>query len=1033
MAPNKRGVGLVALTLSLGASGVSRGQAQPLPPLDQYHVRTHGPASGLPAANVRGVAQLADGYLYVATGRGLTRFDGHRFRLVPIVGARAHAIEQMHADASGRLWVFGPGNDLMGYFDGGRFRALAHSPAMWVGATTAQGGQWFGGSDGLGYRESGDSAELTRYTVADGLPNDTIVGPFVLAGGEHVAVSWTRLVRVEADSTRRDGFRFVPFGPAYRFDGAVRVDANGLWLTVLLPSGSVGVLRYHAGRFTTYDAARGAPFLPLEWFDWNDGSLAPSIPAGRWRVRVGGQSRYFIRKALRGHNGVLWLAAGDERDTRDELVRYENGQLDTIPLRAQAAFHTINHLFEDHEGSVWVGTDQALFQLSPRSIATLGTRHGLAEQFTVPVIQTRDGALWVGTWGGGLHRFDRGRLTHCYTGATGLPGDHVRALYEAADGTLWVGTNRGMAAVRNGAVVLSEASEHVRAFAETRDSIGPTLWIGTESRLLARTSNGVIAHRPAHWRDRPIWALHTARDGSLWIGSERGLFRLVDDSLHALGPEHGMRGPFVASISEESDGTLWFGTYEHGLHCYRGGRFAALTTGEGLLHDGIWRMLADTLGGVWMSTDAGIFRVDRTALHEVADAVARGERPRRPLSPIVFREAEGMPSRESNRASPGGWRLDDGRLVFNNLAGVVVIDPSRAGSRVASPTAILDVTADGRRVAIDTPAVPTLSAGTKQLAFEFATLSFIAPEQNRYRYRLEAYDDDWVHAGTEERAHYTNLSPGRYTFHVQGASAASPWSTTASVRFAVAPFAWQTWWFRMAALAVIAALGVTAHRVRVRHLVAMERLRLRIASDLHDDVGSNLSSIALLSKMLESDARLEGPERRQLQRINHAAEQTVSALRDIIWLVGPRHDDLGGLVRKMRGITADVLNGTPYRFEADSIESRRVGMTFMRNVLMIYKEALHNVHKHARAREVIIRVSASAGEFTLRIDDDGVGFDESRVESGHGLVNMRRRARESGGRLKITRPEDGGTRITLSTPLAWREHVMDDRSRASYR
>ena len=1011
-------VAIVVLALTPIALSTSRGQDRSLPPLDEFHIRTYGPVDGLPAANVRGLAQLSDGYLYVATGRGLTRFDGHRFHPV-ILGARTNSIDYMQPDSAGRLWFFGPGNDLMGYYQDARFHQLPPSPPVpWGAGTYVDGDVWFGSNEGLVRITTGDTVAMTRYTRMDGIPGDTVIGLFALASGERVVVTAKGLARMEADRSTTGRYRFVPFGPHYQSGSHVRVDANGLWLA-RFAAGYGSVLRYHDARFTRYDAP-GSPHLPFEWFDWRDTPVRPLVRTGNWRVRVGSH-RYLLWTALRARDGSVWLGAGSETvASRHELVRYVNGRADTIPLRSHSGFQTINHLWEDHEGSIWVGTDHGLFQVSARRVAALGIEHGLAEQFTVPVLQTRDGALWIGTWGGGLHRFHEGRLANRYTTEGGLPDDHVRALYEAADGVLWVGLNTGLAAIRGGRVVVSERTEHVRAFAETGHGATTTLWIGTANRLLARTPRGVTAHRPADWRGRSIWALHAARDGSLWIGSERGLFRLVGDSVHAFEPSDGLRGSFVTSISEEEDGTMWFGTYEHGLHRFRGSRFVAVTTAEGLLHNGIWRMLRDERGGVWMSSDGGIFRVGHQRLHEVADALERGERPRAPLSPMIFREAEGMPSRESNRASPGGWRLRDGRLVFNNIAGVVVIDPIRAvESGASSPTVILEVIVDGKAMAIGGPAAAKLPPGTKQLAFEFAALSYLAPQQNRYRYRLDGYDTDWVHAGTDRRAHYTNLPPGGYTFRAQGSSAAGVWSDAASMPIVVGAFVWQTWWFRLLAGTTLVALLVAAHRYRVRRLMEMERLRLRIAADLHDDVGSNLSSIALLSEMLQGDAQLGALEQRQLQRINSAAEETVSALRDIIWLVGPKHDDLVDLVRRMRGIAADVLSGTACRFDSESVESRRIGMTFMRNVLLIYKEALHNVHKHARAGEVVIAVGVHAGEFVLRIEDNGVGFDEASIVAGHGLENMRRRTGELGGRLEIVRADGGGTRITLSAPLAY--------------
>jgi signal transduction histidine kinase len=417
-----------------------------------------------------------------------------------------------------------------------------------------------------------------------------------------------------------------------------------------------------------------------------------------------------------------------------------------------------------------------------------------------------------------------------------------------------------------------------------------------------------------------------------------------------------------------------------------------------------------------MSSDQGIFRVPHDTLHAVADAVERGEQPARRLTPIVFTESEGMPNRESNRGSPGGWRLDDGRLVFNNLAGVVVIDPRRVAQAPPPPRAVIHgVSADG---VVLPPGEVQISARTRQLSIDFAALSYVAPEQNHFRYRVDGYDRDWVDAGTVRRATYTNLSPGRFTFRVQGATSTGDWSgAEATVPFEVVPIVWQTLWFRLLIGSALAALLVVAYRYRVQRLLEMERLRLRIASDLHDDVGSNLSSIALLSDMLKDVKQLDVPEQRQIRRINTAAEETIGALRDIIWLVDPKHGDLVDLIVRMRGVASDMLIGHAWTFTDGDATAHPLSMVTMRNTLLIYKEVLHNIVKHAQAQRVTITIGTQRDRLLLVVEDDGVGFDASAVHAGHGVASMRRRAEQSQGTLTFERARPHGTRVTFSTRL----------------
>jgi signal transduction histidine kinase len=232
------------------------------------------------------------------------------------------------------------------------------------------------------------------------------------------------------------------------------------------------------------------------------------------------------------------------------------------------------------------------------------------------------------------------------------------------------------------------------------------------------------------------------------------------------------------------------------------------------------------------------------------------------------------------------------------------------------------------------------------------------------------------------------------------------------------PQSWQVWALRLLVATVIAALLAAAYRLRVRQLLELERLRLRIAADLHDDVGSNLSSIALLSEMLRGRLTRDEVDQRQLMRITAAAEETIGALRDIIWLVNPSHAAVDDLIRKMRVVAADLLNGTQVTFEVEDPPERPIGMDFMRAALLVYKEALHNVCRHAAASSVRVRIRMAARHLEFCIEDDGVGFDVDARVGGYGVENMRRRAWQAGGAVDIMSARGEGTRVTFRAPLA---------------
>ena len=1018
------------LLLSMGVFGINPAVTQPLPKGPAtYHVRTFAPADGLPAGDARALAQPANGPVYVTTARGVAAFDGYTFQAVSLPGFESQVIETVHLDRADRLWLLTKANEL-GYIEDERFYPMPPLYAPQNGSwsmirETTDGLLWIRGADGLVRVDPSAQAPYTR------LPDESAYAVFDAPGGRRLVVARDGLAFVEPDTLAPTGMRFAPFEPpglpspsARNYD--VWANAAGIWIAF-----DDHVRRYRLQGegdalprpdvFTRYDRSAQTPLLHVDSLNLRPGDIVRLSSRLRAHLLEVADPAALVPDApihlLPAGHGTYWLAPIG-RGTHT-VYRLRGTQVTAFALQPHLTFTSINDLVLDHEGSLWVGTDRGVIQLAPRAVAALTEEAGLAETFTAPVRQMRDGALWVGTWGGGLHRFEDGRLTRRITTADGLPDDRIRALHEARDGTLWIGTGLGAAAWSAGRIAerLPGVGE-VRSFAERDDG---TLWMGASSRLIVRMPDGRIAEPDStFWYRRQIWALHAGRDGSLWIGSENGLFRYVGDSLRTYDARDGLRSPFVVALHEDPGGALWVSTYENGLHRYQDGRFVAVTTREGLHHNGVWRMLWDERGGVWMSSDQGVFRVDHARLHAVADALARGQQPDKPLSPLVFTEAEGMPSRECNRASPAGWRLQDGRLAFNNLQGLVLIDPERALTPPPPPrTTLHRVVADGQPVPVPPTDLAIIPAATRQLRVDFAALSFIAPGQNHYRYRLRGYDEAWVDGDTRATATYTNLPPDDYVFEVQSASGMSAWGPSTTAAFTLRPLFWQTGWFRLLMIGAVAGLLAVAYQMRVRRLLAMERLRLRLASDLHDDVGSNVSSIALISEMLRARARPDDADERQLQRIHAAAEDTVRALRDIIWLVDPKHDTLADLVRKMRRIRHTMLNGTACTFEVSgSVAPHLLDMDTMRNVFLLYKEALHNIAKHAGAQHVTIRVDEQDGHFTLQIRDDGRGFDAAAVERGHGLANMRRRAQAVGGRIAIDSIPGRGTTITFSAKMA---------------
>jgi signal transduction histidine kinase len=383
--------------------------------------------------------------------------------------------------------------------------------------------------------------------------------------------------------------------------------------------------------------------------------------------------------------------------------------------------------------------------------------------------------------------------------------------------------------------------------------------------------------------------------------------------------------------------------------------------------------------------------------------------------------ADGIGTMEFNRGAR--LRTRDGRLVFGGATGVVGFDPEAIRPDERRPEiALVGVEAASRAGVrrLDGRGLEgvVLSPRERTATFTLAALAFEDPGQSRYAYRLDGLDEGWVEAGTERRARYTGLPPGDYVFRARAANHDGTWSEAVlAVPVRVEPWMWETTWFRVLVVVLLLGLGALAYRARVARLLAVERLRLRIAGDLHDDLSSDLSGIALATDLLGRRPGLAAADRQRLADVHSTATSMVDALRDIVWTVDPAHDSVEAFARRVRLVADRLLDGRAHAVEVDLPDAGALPMPLRRELLLILKEALHNAHRHAEAGRVDVRLGRDGADLVLAVEDDGVGFDPGAVAGGHGLRSLRTRAERIGGALTVDSTPGRGTRVRLAVPL----------------
>jgi ligand-binding sensor domain-containing protein/signal transduction histidine kinase len=698
----------------------------------------------------------------------------------------------------------------------------------------------------------------------------------------------------------------------------------------------------------------------------------------------------------------------------------------------------VTTILQDAGGTMWFGTASGISVFAPTAHkfplfkSARGIGEGLRGKRVYALATDSSQTVWIGTEDGGLHRFDPRlqrfrQYTHSPTDLRSLPNDYVTSIMTDSHGEIWVGTyggglvlvdRRRMGFRRMGTDNASPAkrlNSYISALLE--DSHG-NIWVGTWIAGLAvidRSGNVLkkYIHRPdepGSIPDNDIRCLALDRNGTVWVGTAKGGLSRYDaqtDTFSRMFPtEHGALWAgteYIQSIMEDAQGRLWLGTFGGGAVCFdpAGSVHRRLTRSNGLPNNVVYGILADGRHRLWMSTNEGI------VCYDPAQETFRS-----------YSRHDGLQADEFNfNAFCRGPR---GALYFGGVNGFNIIEPEQIPENRHIPPVVITgfrMFDAPLRTAVAASATEALTLGhdANFLSVEYASLDYALPERNQYSYRLEGIDPDWVRAGTRRTASYTNLPPGSYVFRVRGSNNDGVWNEAgAVVAITVLPPYWQTVWFRAIAGILLVTAMSFLYRLRVRSLLKVERLRLRIASDLHDDIGSNLASIAVLADLVRTRATLGPVESGRLQDISSAARSTSEALRDIVWFVNPEHDNACTIVDRLRGITATLLAGVDHSFQVEEpLPSIRLPMAFRRDLALMYKEILSNIVRHASASHVRVRFAMLHGRFRLMVSDDGRGFDTGRPSEGNGLLTMKRRAGAMGGSLAIQSEEGKGTTITL--------------------
>jgi ligand-binding sensor domain-containing protein/two-component sensor histidine kinase len=996
---------------------------------ERLPIRTYTTADGLPRDHINRIVQDSKGFMWFCTSEGLSQFDGYRFINYGMEhGLAGRQVLDFLETRNGVYWAA---------TDKGLCRFIPDALPQPSGGPPGSFPRRF-----LVYCPSADPDTQSINAIYE----------------DHAGTIWCG---TQAGLYRVDQNRGVPvfslvniIQPAPTSDSKLHIQsvvedrAGSLW--TIAQSGLYRL--WPDGTVDRYTAEEGLPAeLSRALVEDRDGRIWVASDRGLYELVRDPQPHrsiisrlYTVKDGLPSNHvfclsqspdGTLWI--GTSRGLTALYPTQGNGEgpLQTYTEANGLSGSLITSLCEDHDHNLWVGTDSGgAMKLAATGFVSYDERDGLGSTRRIgSIIEDRAGQLCVIT-DDTISRLDGGRLTAVPlrppAGVFSWGWGWYQIMFQDSTGEWWLTSDQGLVRYPRLTSIQQFTRARPKAIYKERDGL-PTDFV---FRLFEDSRHD-------------IWISTLGNPKAVLTRWER-----ATKTFHAYQTADGLPEAAPTAFCEDSAGNLWIGFYADGLRRYRDGHFERFAKSEGVPPGMVRGFYLDHAHRLWIATgEGGVARVDQPAAEHPAF--------------VTYSAANGLCSNQATCVTEDNWgmiyigtgrgldKLDpatghirhystadglansfvnvsfrraDGSLWFGTLQGLsrLVPQPERPPGR--TPVFVTALKVAG--VSLPVPALgaaevvgPVLGATQNNVQIDFSGLNLAPGESLRYQYELQGASSDWSLPTDQRSISYANLAPGTYRFLVRAVGSDGVGSEPpASVTFRIlAPF-WRRWWFMALAGALVALATYGLYRYRVRRLLEIERVRTRIAADLHDDIGANLTRIGILSEVAHTHVQAqESGISSPLGSIAQISRECVASMGDIVWAIDPARDHLIDLVQRMRRFAGEVFSNRKIEFEfhaPPSDEDLTIGPDVRRNVFLIFKEAVNNAARHAHCSYVAIDLALERSGLVLKIGDNGSGFDPSEAGEGQGLASMKRRAADLGARLLLSSAKGKGTEIELTVP-----------------
>jgi signal transduction histidine kinase/ligand-binding sensor domain-containing protein len=938
------------------------------------------------------LAQTLDGYLWIGTGTGLIRFDGVRFvSWVPPTGQRLldPRVFSLLGARDGSLWI-GTGFSISHWKNGrltnypqlsGRIESLVEGEdgTIWLARTHM--------SDKMGPVCQLKSEQLRCFANDQGIPFPNAL-QLANAGGSELWISgYSELCRWKPGSAR-----------IYFRNVSGRPEGYPLFKSITsAPDGSA---------WAAIDGPEKA--LQLQHFEH-----------GNWKVENYPEidiDNSDVTTLFVDRDNVLWIGTAHQG-----IFRVRGNLVDHFDRTDGLSSDVVQSFFQDKEGTVWVATSTGVDNFRDTLVATYSMREGLSADSAVAVLGAHDGTLWI------INNYEsleylRGNQVSALRSRHGLPGRHVSTLYEDHAGQLWMGIDNNLWVYQQGVFrVVRHADESPLGiiFSIAEDGLH-NIWVRAGPNL-DRIQDFEVKEEYTSPQVPTSYILAATQDGSAVLGLVDGDLILYKNGITKTIPSREIGNTRqIRELLVDPDGSIW-GTNVDELIRWKDGVRANLGTRNGLPCDGVFALVKDKLGSIWLYTRCGLISIDKSQLNRWRD------NPTSVVKTTVFDIFDGVQP-GLTALKPQATRTPDGRLWFVNGRFLQMIDPSHVRrNEIPPPVHIEEVVADRENyLTLENLHLPAL---TRDLRIDYTALSFVEPKKVRFRYQLVGHDSGWQDAGVRRQAFYMNLSPGNYRFRVIACNNDGLWNDAgATLAFSVAPAWYQTKLFLALSVSSVLLLAWLFYQLRMRKMATAmsarfdERLAERtwLARELHDTLLQTIQG----SKMVADDALDESADaarmRYAMERVSGWLGQAVQEGRTALRSLRASTIETNDLASGLRDAAKNCPIHGYMKVEFSVTGASREMHPIVRDeVYRIGYEAIRNAGMHSGGSRLLVELTYGS-DLLLRVRDNGKGIDTAIVEAGKkghfGLQGMRERAARIGAKLNLVTSPTLGTEITLIVP-----------------